>query len=303
MLETATIRTKSKYSAKPFVKWAGGKTQILNELIRRLPLHLFYSNKINKYIEPFVGSGALMFHILNNFNIKEVIISDYNKSLIDLYNTIKSDIYTLINNLKQIEKEYKNLTEFERKEFYYEKREKFNKTTDTLQKSVLFIFLNRTCFNGLFRVNSKGEFNVPHGRYKNPKICDEDNLLNVSKTLQNVTIIYGDFEITKKYIDKNSFIYLDPPYRPLNNTSNFTSYSSQFDDKEQIRLKNFIDYINKKKAKFLLSNSDPKNTNPDDNFFDNLYKDYKIERIRAKRMINSNGNKRGEIKEILIRNY
>lgn len=290
--------------AKPFLKWAGGKTQILSEIDKRLPLELKKGKKM-KYVEPFVGGGAVLFHLLNNYNLEKAYIIDLNENLINLYQVIKSNVDDLINFLRILEKKYKKSTYEERKKLYYSKRKEFNELKNNkIKKAALLIFLNKTCYNGLYRVNSKGEFNVPFGRYKNPKILDEENLINVSLALQNAEIFCGDFEISKNFIDENTFVYIDPPYRPLSNTSNFTSYSNNtFDDNEQIRLKKFFDFITQKKAKALLSNSDPKNTDPNDNFFDELYKDYIIERILAKRMINSKGNSRGYIYELLIRNY
>ena len=197
------------------------------------------------------------------------------------------------------------LGEEHRKEYYYFIREAFNNASDdSIEKSVYFLFLNKTCFNGLYRVNSKNQFNVPHGRYKNPTILDKDGLINISKILSNVKITHGDFANVEQYVDDSTFVYLDPPYRPLNNTSSFTSYSNNgFDDNEQIRLANFFDILNGKKAKLMLSNSDPKNTDADDIFFDDLYEKYNITRVEAKRAINSNPDGRGKLTELLITNY
>ena len=194
-----------------------------------------------------------------------------------------------------------------RKYHYYTARERFNSLhlndETAIEKAALFIFLNKTCFNGLYRVNKKGQFNVPMGSYKNPTICDEDNLRNISSVLQNVTIVCGDYTLSKDFIDSDTFVYIDPPYRPISETSGFTSYNSDcFDDNEQRRLAQFIDEIDKKGAKIVLSNSDPKNVNPEDDFFDELYKDYKIHRVSASRMINSKGEKRGKINELMISN-
>ena len=166
------------------------------------------------------------------------------------------------------------------------------------------IFLNRTCFNGLYRVNKKGLFNVPMGDYKNPKICDEENLINISEKLKNVDIIHGDYKKSYDFIDENTFVYFDPPYRPLNQTSSFTSYTEYtFGDKEQVEFSEYFKLLNEKGAKLLLSNSDPKNENIEDNFFDDLYKEFDISRIEASRAINSNGGKRGKITEILVNNW
>ena len=172
-----------------------------------------------------------------------------------------------------------------------------------IDKAAYFIFLNKTCFNGLYRVNRKGQFNVPMGAYKNPMICDEENLRNINKVLQNVTIVCGDYSLAKQFIDKDTFVYLDPPYRPISETSTFTSYNPDiFDDSEQLRLARFIDEINVSGAKIVLSNSDPKNVNPDDTFFDELYKAYHIKRVSATRMINSKADSRGKINELIICN-
>ena len=173
-----------------------------------------------------------------------------------------------------------------------------------LEKAALFIFLNKTCFNGLYRVNKKGLFNVPMGRYKKPLICDENNLLAINKLLQGVTIHCGDYKQCLEFIDKNTFVYIDPPYLPLTKTASFTAYNeTSFDETDQIELCEFVDSIHKKGAKVVVSNSDPKNTNKDDRFFDELYKKYYINRITAKRVINCNGQSRGKISELLITNF
>ncbi|MGB4312375.1 MAG: DNA adenine methylase [Natronincolaceae bacterium] len=288
----------------PFLKWAGGKRQLLPVINDNLPPEL-KSGKINKYIEPFVGGGAVLFDLLQKYKFKEVIINDYNENLINLYKAIKNDANLIINNLGLISDEYLQLGEEHRKEYYYFIREAFNNASDdSIEKSVYFLFLNKTCFNGLYRVNSKNQFNVPHGRYKNPTILDKDGLINISKILSNVKITHGDFANVEQYVDDSTFVYLDPPYRPLNNTSSFTSYSNNgFDDNEQIRLANFFDILNEKRAKLMLSNSDPKNTDADDIFFDDLYEKYNITRVEAKRAINSNPDGRGKLTELLITNY
>ncbi len=288
----------------PFLKWAGGKRQLLPVINDNLPPEL-KSGKISKYIEPFVGGGAVLFDLLQKYKFKEVIINDYNENLINLYKAIKNDANLIINNLGLISDEYLQLGEEHRKEYYYFIREAFNNASDdSIEKSVYFLFLNKTCFNGLYRVNSKNQFNVPHGRYKNPTILDKDGLINISKILSNVKITHGDFANVEQYVDDSTFVYLDPPYRPLNNTSSFTSYSSNgFDDNEQIRLANFFDILNEKRAKLMLSNSDPKNTDADDIFFDDLYEKYNITRVEAKRAINSNPDGRGKLTELLITNY
>ena len=224
------------------------------------------------------------------------------------YKIIKEKVQELINELKIFEDEFLVKVKEDRKEYYYVKREQFNKLklendNEEVRYAALMIFLNRTCFNGLYRVNKKGLFNVPMGDYKNPKICDEENLINISKKLKNVDIIYGDYKKSYDFVDENTFVYFDPPYRPLNQTSSFTSYTEYtFGDKEQIELSEYFKLLNEKGAKLLLSNSDPKNENIEDNFFDDLYKEFDINRIEASRAINSNGGKRGKITEILVNN-
>jgi DNA adenine methylase len=295
-----------KSQAKPFVKWAGGKSQILGDIRTKYPHDL--GNTIDKYAEPFVGGGAVLFDVLSNYNLKLVFINDINSELIATYKTIRDDINSLIDLLSEIQAEYWEADADKRKIIYYEKRERFNTLkglhiTDT-ELAALFIFLNRTCFNGLYRVNSKGGYNVPMGSYKKPTICDIDNLNAVSEKLKNVEIVCGDYKNSRHFIDNKTFAYFDPPYRPLSETSNFTSYAQDgFGDKEQIELAKFITEMSDRGAAVVASNSDPKNTNQDDNFFDNLYSSCIITRIGANRMINSSANNRGKINELLIATY
>lgn len=301
----SSAESKNK-SVKPFVKWAGGKGQLLPEIRKNYPIEL--ETEITKYAEIFVGGGAVLFDILNTFSLKEIYISDINLELINTYKTIQRKPEELISELNNLEKAYLPLNSENRKIVYYKNRERYNELilskTESTELSALFIFLNRTCFNGLYRVNAKGLFNVPMGDYKNPKICDSENIRNISELLQNVKICCCDYRKSLDFIDENTFVYIDPPYRPLNITSNFTSYTdTEFDDKAQTELAEYVNLINKKNSKILLSNSDPKNTNPDDNFFDDLYAKYRIQRIRASRMINSKAEKRGKISELLISNY
>ncbi|KHO61022.1 modification methylase [Thermoanaerobacter sp. YS13] len=301
-------------NAKPFLKWAGGKTQLLDELYKRLPSSLIQSGEIERYVEPFVGGGAFFFFLKRNFKIKESFLIDINKELIIGYKVIQNNVNELIHELSSMEEKYLKLSEEQRKDFYYNIRDEYNRQKDNfdyvnynldwVKRAAYLIFLNKTCFNGLYRLNKKGEFNVPFGKYKNPTICDADNLIEVSKALENTEIICADFEESKKYIHKNTLVYLDPPYRPLNNTSNFTSYNEDgFDDDDQRRLAQFFKEMDKRGAYLILSNSDPKNEDVDDNFFDELYAGFIIERVKAKRYINSNGDKRGDINELIIRNY
>ncbi len=296
-----------KYTPKPFLKWAGGKGQLIKEIEKYYP---FQSGKITKYAEPFVGGGAVLFDILGKYKPREIYISDTNAELINAYRIIRDDIEQLVLALKAMQNEFVPLDDENRKVYYNAKRDRFNdlkvngNETVNIEKAALMIFLNKTCFNGLFRVNKKGLFNVPMGAYKNPLICDETNLRAVSSSLKNVTIVCGDYRKSENFIDENTFVYLDPPYRPLTDTASFTAYTEcLFDDSEQIKLSEFVNKIDKKGAKIVISNSDPKNSNTDDNFFDNIYFSYNIKRVEATRMINCNGESRGKIKELLISNF
>lgn len=292
-------------TAKPFVKWAGGKTQLLPEIEQNLPRDFFKKQNLI-YVEPFVGGGAVLFWILQKYpNISKAVINDINVELITIYKIIRDNPDKLISRLKRYQREYIPLDEEGRKEYYLKARKVFNeKKNGEIDNSALFIFLNRTCFNGLYRVNSKGLFNVPHGRYSNPMICDEENILAVSKLLEKVEIISGDFEQTKKYANENSFFYLDPPYKPLSETSSFTSYSKEaFNDDSQRRLRDFCSTLDDLGSHFILSNSDVKGIAPDNNFFDDLYAGYDIRRVWATRMVSANANRRGKLTELLINNF
>jgi DNA adenine methylase len=318
MQTTFTVSTPpiilSTKSTKPFLKWAGGKGQLLEKLIDLFPPEI-HSSMIKKYAEPFIGGGALYFFIAQAYpQIEKFFISDANQELVLAYKTIQKDAESLIVFLEELEKKYHALDAAAQKEFFYEQRKRFNENlsvvnfnefqTNWIERTAEIIFLNRTCFNGLFRVNSKGEFNVPFGDYKNPKICDADNLRSVSALLQKTEIELGDFTASEKFVDSSTFVYFDPPYRPSNKTASFTSYSKfEFGDEAQKRLAEYYALLSKKKAKLMLSNSDPKNENPDDHFFEDLYKEFRIERVDASRMINSDGKKRGKIKELVIVNY
>jgi len=303
----AVLRNIQKVTpyAKPIFKWAGGKSQLLNKINCVIPDHIKQTRFT--YIEPFVGGGAVLFWILEEYpNIEQAVINDINTDLTNSYKTIKENVEELILILKKWETEYHSLKDKleEKKEYYYSKRALFNtRKCDKTTQAALFIFLNRTCFNGLYRVNQKNQFNVPIGSYKTPMICDEDNLKTANKRLQKVTILNGDFEETLDYANENTLFYFDPPYKPLSNTSNFNSYAKdEFDDNEQIRLAKFCKKIDLLGHQWILSNSDVKGKNPDDNFFDELYSDFNIQRVMARRNINSNPNKRGELTELLITN-
>ena len=292
--------------AKPFLKWAGGKTQLIEQIKNNLPKIVLEGQFT--YIEPFVGSGAVLFWLLNEFpKMKRAVINDINKELIDTYNVISQNSKELIALLEVLQREYHDLEGYleKKKEYYYEKRNLFNlRDKGKLEQSALFIFLNRTCFNGLYRVNRKNEFNVPIGSYKKPTICDRENIMAVSDALQKVEIICGDFEQTVEHAGENTLFYFDPPYKPLNQTSSFNSYTkNEFDDKEQIRLRDFCDELAKKGHQWILSNSDVKGKDENNHFFDELYADFHIERVLAKRNINANPEKRGVLSELLITKY
>jgi DNA adenine methylase len=292
---------------KSFLKWVGGKKQLINEINQLITNIIANRNNEFTYIEPFVGGGAILFHVINNFEtIENIVINDINNNLIGAYREIQNNYLELIDLLLDIQTQYYTLNTIEeRQKFYLAKRESFNYIDDySTEKIALLLFLNKTCFNGLYRVNKKGKFNVPFGKYKKPNICDKDNLISVHHYLQKVKILQGDFQETLNYATSNTIFYLDPPYKPINSTSSFTSYTEQiFDDNEQIRLKEFCDKIHRQGNYFILSNSDVKNYDGSNNFFDELYKQYNIKRVKARRSINSKGDKRGDIFELLITNF
>lgn len=300
-METESVK------AKPFLKWAGGKGQLLTEIQKYYP---FADKKITKYAEPFIGGGAVLFDVLNRYDLSEVYISDINAELVNCYWVAQQRVEELIQALTKMQDEYLPLNHEKRREYYAEKRARFNelkngeKKKGDIEKAALMIFLNRTCFNGLFRVNKKDQFNVPMGAYKNPIICDAQNLRAVSQKLKAVKIVCGDYKKSEVFVDENTFVYFDPPYRPLTETSNFTSYTeSQFDDNKQIELAQFAKMLDARGAKIVISNSDPKNENAEDDFFDTLYSAQRVHRVEASRMINCNKNSRGKIKELLITNF
>ncbi|MFL0198859.1 DNA adenine methylase [Clostridium sp. WILCCON 0269] len=274
---------KSKL-VQPFVKWAGGKRQLIKEINKYIPKGNY------KYYEPFVGGGAIFFDL----QPKKAVINDYNFELINTYNVIRDKVEELIQYLETYpnkEEYYYKMREFDRKEEY--------KCWSDVKKASRFIYLNKTCYNGLYRVNQAGYFNTPFGRYKNPKIVNDKVLRAVSKFLNENDIIIksGDYRESLKGIRKNSFIYFDPPYDPVSHSSNFTGYTTEgFGREEQIRLKGMCDKLNKKGIKFLLSNSNTE-------FIRNLYNEYEIEIVNAARSINSDASRRGEIEEVLVRNY
>lgn len=292
---------------KPFLKWAGGKGQLLAEISAYYP---FGDGHIDAYVEPFIGGGAVLFDILKRYELSRVYISDTNEDLIVAYKAIRDRTDFLVEILASYEREYIPQAIETRKTYYLEKRHEFNELralhdeTTAVRRAALLIFLNKTCFNGLYRVNKQGIFNVPMGIYKRPLICDAKNLYAVAEKLKNVTIACGSYVEAEAFIDYKTFVYLDPPYRPLTKTAAFTAYTDAgFDDTAQLELGEFVKRIAGKGAKFLLSNGDPKNIDDKDNFFDDLYRAFKIRRVEAKRAINSKGSARGKIKELLISNF
>lgn len=304
--DVQSARYAASDKAKPFLKWAGGKGQLLREINKFYP---FSNSVFTKYAEPFVGGGAVLFDVLSKYDLKEVYISDTNAELINAYRIIRDDIDALVEWLIQMQIAYTPMDAEQRRAYYLHKRERFNDIkidgdeSINIEKAALIIFLNKTCFNGLYRVNRKGLFNVPIGAYKNPMICDEDNLRAVSSELHNVKIVCGDYREARDFIDSHTFVYFDPPYRPITDTASFTAYTeNMFNDEEQIELAKFVADMNAKGAKVVVSNSDPKNSNTEDDFFDSIYSSYRIKRVEATRMINCNSEARGGINELLISN-
>lgn len=272
----------------PFLKWAGGKRQLIPKMKQYLP------TKFNNYIEPFVGGGAMFFFLFRSklLNDKRVVVTDINEDLINCYNVVKNNVMELIKSLKKHKNE---------KNYFYRTREKdrnpaiYNNMT-VIEKASRIIYLNRCCYNGLYRVNSKGYFNVPFGKYKNPNFCDEENLISVNRALKTVETLVSSFEKCLGYAKKGDFVYFDPPYFPISETSSFTSYTKESFGKEaQVSLCDVFKELDKIGCKLVLSNSDSV-------YIRDLYKDYKIVELLAKRAINCDGKKRGEIKELLITN-
>ncbi|MDU4889428.1 MAG: DNA adenine methylase [Clostridium sp.] len=299
-----------KVNISPFLKWAGGKTQMLPHINEALPANF---ERLDRYVEPFVGAGAVFFNFISNDYFKEYIINDINSKLINLYVVMRDNCEELIEELTQMKEEYFSKEELEGKEeYFYALREEFNlHESSNVRTAAIFIFLNKTCFNGLYRENSKGNFNVPFGKHKTPGIFVEEDMRAISKVLNTknqagefkVKILNKTFDELLEYIDKNTFVYFDPPYRPVT-AGGFNSYNkSSFNDDSQIRLRDFYNAANEKGATLMLSNSDPKVLDENDNFFDELYKDYNIARVLARRNINSKGTGRGAITELLITNY
>lgn len=298
-------------NAKPFLKWAGGKRQLLDQFKKHFPRELCEQGKIKHFYEPFLGSGAVFFWVAQHCTIEKAYLNELNPEIYLCYISIKKNVEAVIKSLKAYEKKYNSCDDKGKEVFYYKIRKVYNATQKGLSEKrciseadnkrvAMTIFLNRTCFNGLYRVNSKGEFNVPFGRYLNPKICDAENLRNVSKILQKVKITNEDFSVIKNKIKSDSFVYFDPPYKPISETASFTAYSSNsFTDEDQERLALLVRDIDKNThAKIMLSNSAPKS-----DYFEDLYAGFRIEKVSATRLINCVAEKRGKVNEILIMNY
>jgi DNA adenine methylase len=309
----ATRSRLPEVQARPFLKWAGGKTQLLPEFAARFPEEL-RSGAIRRYVEPFVGGGAVFFMVTGMCPVMECMVWDANPDLIAAYDVVKRDPRRLIRKLRELESRYHSLGEEDRKAFYYRIRDRFNRLrwkgssgaddTRAVAITAALIFLNRTCYNGLYRVNSRGRFNVPFGRYRNPRILDEANLMAVSAALGETGLHLGDFTASGPFVDDRTFVYLDPPYRPLSRTSSFTSYAAGgFGDEDQRRLAQFFRELDQRGALLMLSNSDAGNHDSRDRFLEDLYRGFRIARVPARRAINSAGQGRGPLTELIITNY
>lgn len=305
---------KTETEAKPFLKWAGGKTQLLAQFSEYYPTDLV-EGRVTRYVEPFLGGGAVFLDVAQRFPIASAVLNDINPELVLVYKVVQQDSERLIEFLTEHQHRYISATPSDRHDYFYAIRGAYNEqrtgidfrrySSEWVIRAAYMIFLNKTCFNGLFRVNARGEFNVPFGRYKNPTICDSPNLKRVAQLLQIAEIQAGSFSACEHFVNESTFVYFDPPYRPISATSSFTSYSSdKFDDRDQIALAEFFIRLNDRTgAKLMLSNSDPTNVNPSDRFFDDLYDSFNIHRVWASRMINSKADRRGKITELLITNY
>ncbi len=285
--------------SKSFLKYAGGKTQLIPEIHKRLPSDF---SSIRTYIEPFLGGGSIFFS-LENPNIERHILIEKNKNICACFRAVKNNIKGLVDVLEDISNEYKSSSDPEG--YFYEKRKEYNESNDDFIIGCLLIYLNKTCFNGLFRTNKSGKFNSPWGKNTKQKILDKEKLFVCSQKLKNAEILCDDFSKCVDYAGDRTFVYFDPPYRPISKSSSFIGYTSgSFGDEEQKRLKSVFDELtHKNRSLCMLSNSDPKNKDPNDNFFDELYAQYRIDRVSATRVINSVASKRNSISELIIRNY
>ena len=293
--------------AKPFVKWAGGKGKLLKTLEKYLPSDFEKQESIS-YIEPFVGGGAMLFYMLERYkNINKVIINDINPELIACYRQIQNEHENLIQELRELENKHLSYQSHEeRRKDYEANREEYNElhlSQDSanlfeVRKVALFIYLNKTCFNGLYRENRRGIFNVPFGRYAHPTICNESQIIEAHNALQGVQILNDDYHVIKVNPNEYSFVYIDPPYKPLPGSNNFKEYTKfMFGDEQQIELKLYCDELTKQNAKIMVSNSFCKD------FFKELYQGYSFQAVLAPRYINAFAANRNPIYELLIKNY
>ena len=287
---TAPVRELGINKAQPFIKWVGGKRGLLSQILPLIP------KDFNNYFEPFLGGGALFFELysLGRLKDKKIYLFDINSELINTYNMVKKTPELLINELQKFKEQHS-------KEFYYEvrawDREEDFLEIDDLLRATRFIYLNKTCFNGLYRVNKKNQNNVPMGNYKNPNICDSNAIYNASEALQNATILNASYKDVLEYVSKDDFVYFDPPYYPLEGSPSFTSYSEfDFLDRQQKELFEVFEGLDEKDSYVCHSNSDTK-------FIERLYKKYKINKIQANRFVNSKSSGRGKISEILVKNF
>jgi DNA adenine methylase len=303
-----------KTKAKPFLKWAGGKGQLISQFQKFYPEEL-KAGKIQKYIEPFVGGGAVLFDVMQNFEVKSALIADINPDLIITYKVIQRMPEALCDLLEEMQNEYGTASLDAQKAIFQKIRKLYNESRLGFEyeklsekwiiRAAQLIFLNKTCYNGLFRTNSKGAFNVPFGKYDNPRIYDGQNIYAVSSLLQNIEIRQTNYYDCYDLITQDSFVYFDPPYKPISKTASFTAYSAtSFTDEDQIALATFYRKLDiEKHAKLMLSNSDPKNENPSDRFFAEQYDGFNMHSVSALRAINSDSEKRGKISELVITNY
>ncbi|RNC99548.1 DNA adenine methylase [Lysinibacillus halotolerans] len=299
------------YEAGPFVKWAGGKSRLIDSILHKISNHINL-DEMEHYIEPFVGGGAMFFYLAYHYNFTKMTIIDINLELINSYRSIKEDPIHLIRHLDILQDKYNSLHTLEEKELlYYNIRQVYNNYQDKnelkekvdFERAAQFIFLNKSCFNGLYRVNRKGEYNVPFGKKERINIYNQRNILNVNEVLKRTTIIHGDYTQTFDHIQEqeNTFVYFDPPYRPITSSSAFTAYAeSGFNDDDQSNLANLCKELHLRDVHFAVSNSDPHNSDPTDMFFDNLYEEFNIYRIRANRQIAADSRSRSAISEILV---
>ncbi len=301
-------------TAKPFLKWAGGKGQLLSQYREYYPGELAQGD-IHRYVEPFLGGGAVFLDVVQRYPIEEAVLIDINPELVLVYRVVQQKPQGLIELLRGHREAYYARSGERREEYFYEIRAAYNAQQAKIDhdhfsdvwvvRAAYMIFLNKTCYNGLYRVNAKGGFNAPFGRYERPAIVNEENILRVSALLQIAELRVGPFQEAASFVHDHAFVYFDPPYRPISPTASFTSYSkARFTDADQRALAEFFAHLDREThAKLMLSNSDPTNIDPQDRFFETLYDAFHIHKVYANRMINSHAHKRGKITELLITNY